>query len=605
MGIIIIALEKYNEGLKPLKNFVDYKPFIRRLVNDLQTERATLKSTCELLLISLSISNTELACLLADPASSAWREQSLVKELKQRLQSSYTVFLNILEEIAGTLGTLANIIGFDSEGQPFPDFVKKRKRYWKRFSACLALKEHEALILRVKRANGSLSDLVKNSLALELPRSHRKNQKASFRDVRDCAQRLHTALRSRWPCSCSVAHHAELRLERRVWDQPPSFRVTFPITVTPSDAVPSRWHETEIKSSSSTAIDTSAMTCNGNLCDAFIDTEPVSSSTIITNSTTINPISTPRKSSLATLQDRFKSKERKRVGFAAVTTGVQVANLHFADVKAAQSHAEVKQQAKHIDDLCSILRHTNEGSANSLLGQFAHDQCQYEMVSISQQVRSENDTTTFHDMLLNHQQEAPSPGDNDTSPSTSSLSGYTSRLTRKARLQLAVILASTTLQLHTTPWLDSDWSGKDVLFRQGSFDSPYISHAFMKSEQPPSMHNSLQPQWGPVRNLTIFRLGILLLELSLGKPLGTWKSNEPEERYQDFVRASKLVGALMNEESQSYIGATQACIYGNFGSKAKDLNLEDDAFRRAVYEDVVLPLEQDLQYFCQGIGQPC
>ncbi|KAI4096935.1 MAG: hypothetical protein LQ344_000738 [Seirophora lacunosa] len=387
LPLIIIALEKYNEGLKPLKNFVDYKPFIRRLVNDLQTERATLKSTCELLLISLSISNTELACLLADPASSAWREQSLVKELKQRLQSSYTVFLNILEEIAGTLGTLANIIGFDSE--------------------------------------------------------------------------------------------------------------------------------------------------------------------------------------------------------------------------AAQSHAEVKQQAKHIDDLCSILRHTNEGSANSLLGQFAHDQCQYEMVSISQQVRSENDTTTFHDMLLNHQQEAPSPGDNDTSPSTSSLSGYTSRLTRKARLQLAVILASTTLQLHTTPWLDSDWSGKDVLFRQGSFDSPYISHAFMKSEQPPSMHNSLQPQWGPVRNLTIFRLGILLLELSLGKPLGTWKSNEPEERYQDFVRASKLVGALMNEESQSYIGATQACIYGNFGSKAKDLNLEDDAFRRAVYEDVVLPLEQDLQYFCQGIGQPC
>lgn len=600
MDMTIIALEKYNEGLKPLKNFVDYKPFIRRLVNDLQTERATLKSTCELLLISLSISNTELACLLADPASSAWSEQSLVKELKQRLQSSYTVCLNLLEEIASALGTLAYTIGFDSEGQPFPDFVQKRKRYWKRFSACLALKEHEALIFRVKHANGSLSDLVKNSLALELPRLHRRNQKASFRDVRDCAQRLHTALRSKWPCSCSAAHRAELRLERRVWDQPPSFCVTFPITLTPSDAVPSRWHETEIKSTSSTAIDTSAMTRDGNHCDAFIDTEPISSSTIITNSTTVNPISTPRKSSLATLQDRFKSKERKRVGFAAVTTGVQVANLHFADVKATQSHVEVKQQAKHIDDLCSILRHTEEGPANSLLGQFAHDQSQYEMVSISQQVKSANDTTTFHDMLLNHQQEASSPGEND-----SSLSGYTSRLTRKTRLQLAVILASTTLQLHTTPWLDSDWSGKDVLFRQGSFDSPFISHPFMKPEQTPSIHNPLQPQWGPVRNLTIFRLGILLLELSLGKPLGTCKSNEPEERYQDFVLASKLVGDLMNEESQSYIGATQACIYGNFGSKAKDLNLEDDAFRRAVYEDVVLPLEQDLQYFCQGIGQPC
>ncbi len=45
--ILVSALEHYNEGLKPLKNFVRYQQFIKDLVLDLGTQRAMFQNTLE------------------------------------------------------------------------------------------------------------------------------------------------------------------------------------------------------------------------------------------------------------------------------------------------------------------------------------------------------------------------------------------------------------------------------------------------------------------------------------------------------------------------------------------------------------------------------
>lgn len=53
LPLIISCLEHYNEGLKPLKDFVNYRETIERLANDLLTQKWELSHTCERLVVCL------------------------------------------------------------------------------------------------------------------------------------------------------------------------------------------------------------------------------------------------------------------------------------------------------------------------------------------------------------------------------------------------------------------------------------------------------------------------------------------------------------------------------------------------------------------------
>lgn len=47
LPLIINCLEHYNEGLKPLRNFFNYRETIERLASDLLTQKWELFHTCE------------------------------------------------------------------------------------------------------------------------------------------------------------------------------------------------------------------------------------------------------------------------------------------------------------------------------------------------------------------------------------------------------------------------------------------------------------------------------------------------------------------------------------------------------------------------------
>ncbi|KAL8703496.1 MAG: hypothetical protein Q9225_008117, partial [Loekoesia sp. 1 TL-2023] len=177
----VLALEHYNEGLKPLKDFVRYKSLIEELADNLDTQWTRLKSTCEKLLTGLTIYDEDLPHLLDDPTSSVWRKEYLVYQLKNRLQDSYPTFLRILDKLAGILQSLTNQIGLDGQGRPQWADRRTHKRCWSRFTTCLRRKEHEDLISRMARENDFLQHLTADSLHLESPRSHRQNQKKSFK----------------------------------------------------------------------------------------------------------------------------------------------------------------------------------------------------------------------------------------------------------------------------------------------------------------------------------------------------------------------------------------------------------------------------------------
>jgi hypothetical protein len=173
------------------------------------------------------------------------------------------------------------------------------------------------------------------------------------------------------------------------------------------------------------------------------------------------------------------------------------------------------------------------------------------------------------------------------------------RLTRQKRYKVACILASSLLQLQTTPWLRGNLTKNNIFFyHQGSevlVDQPYISHSFLSTK---SCHRSLgdsvaevQSHAPPRGNLN--SLGIL--ELCWGQAI----ENQTELRRKhlssdgraiegtDYLTAIDWLDTV-DEEEPKMLPIIKWCIFCLFEGKP---NWADTKFTQAVYANVVRPLE--------------
>lgn len=241
-----------------------------------------------------------------------------------------------------------------------------------------------------------------------------------------------------------------------------------------------------------------------------------------------------------------------------------------------------------IDNLCSALEAVERPHPDVAVGCLVHETQRYSLHAIAKPCTlSPNDIISLHDVLRYGQQTENEYKAAQLLPQWS----------RKYRLQLAVILASTVLQLHTTPWLSEQWGGEHILFRYGSTEAPYISKMF-SSQTAEQTESASTSHPNPIRNKSIFYLGVLLLELSRNKPLKYFVTENDPLQFTDFWVARRVVEGLGDEEGMNYLSATRACINCDFGSRIPKPSLDNDAFREAVYRDVVVPLEEELEFFC-------
>lgn len=117
LPLIISALEHYNEGLKPLKDFIRYKQVIRELVVDLGTQRALFRNTLEKLLSGSVASDVTLALLLEHPGGERWQDGELALDLKRRLQGSFTVYMESVRDMDNLTEVLKDKMGLDAGGK--------------------------------------------------------------------------------------------------------------------------------------------------------------------------------------------------------------------------------------------------------------------------------------------------------------------------------------------------------------------------------------------------------------------------------------------------------------------------------------------------------
>jgi len=146
--------------------------------------------------------------------------------------------------------------------------------------------------------------------------------------------------------------------------------------------------------------------------------------------------------------------------------------------------------------------------------------------------------------------------------------------TKQERLQLALILASTMLQLHTTPWLNERWGKSDIRFlrqpggsRAPLIEQPYISKSFRSSK---ALHSTCavsnkSPSASVIRNKSVFDLGVLLIELYYNKSLEQMQTPEDLDdngkvnAYTSLVTANRLIPEVYAEAGVRYGHAVRRC----------------------------------------------
>ncbi|KAL8926546.1 MAG: hypothetical protein Q9208_002873 [Pyrenodesmia sp. 3 TL-2023] len=178
-------------------------------------------------------------------------------------------------------------------------------------------------------------------------------------------------------------------------------------------------------------------------------------------------------------------------------------------------------------------------------------------------------------------------------------------LSRKARLQTAVTLASSVLQLDGSSWLKTGWSSGDIFFHNhtGQLSSvpgqlyPYLAwqpccHDGMPPVEQLHLGNHL------IRSEALLALGQTLIELCFGRTLAEmrkpedWESDETATRLRTAIRLRNVVE---DEMGAPYGDVVRRCLFPPFD--VRELSLDIEEVQQMVLDGVVTPLVEDLNNF--------
>lgn len=175
------------------------------------------------------------------------------------------------------------------------------------------------------------------------------------------------------------------------------------------------------------------------------------------------------------------------------------------------------------------------------------------------------------------------------------------RFPKRDRVRLAVVLASSVLQLHETPWLDDNWGIDNIHFveRPGMtlYDQPFVSRSLDASST--SSTTSVPKHLARmIQNQPLFALGVALIELWYGESLSELHEVDdgpldPTDMQGNFITrlniAYRLADELADDAGAKYSDAVRRCIRCDFSLRSN--SLENVQFQKAVFQGVVAQLK--------------
>lgn len=245
-----------------------------------------------------------------------------------------------------------------------------------------------------------------------------------------------------------------------------------------------------------------------------------------------------------------------------------------------------QSSSKHIEDFCSALCASKRDDREiGLLIDEANDKQHHMLYRASTVVGSQTSSRSLKDLLTSQR------GSNDEA------------LSRKDRLQIAVVLASSVLQLDGTSWLKRGWSSVDIFFhyKDGQVSEhtyPYLAWQSCCNTDVASPFELLSISNYMIRSDILLALGLTLVELCWGRTLANMgkpedvDTNEIASRLKTAIRFSPRV---YDEMGILYGDVVRRCLLQSFD--VRELSLDIEEVQQMVLDDVVTPLVDDLNNF--------
>jgi len=406
----------------------------------------------------------------------------------------------------------------------------------------------------LRRANSSLHRMTTQTISLESLQNSSKPEGHSipnFSVINDRAQGFHSALKSGWQCSCHSDHSVNLRLENRMHD------VQSDENSDDEDSMHEPFHVVFRYSHPEQKIELNP--CENALHGGSAEKDPWSWEEADVHITV---------------------EEQSGLGTNTCGKGVRFANKAQ---KAVQAALDPMPNLQPIHSLCAAIGTWQQPQRDVCLSLLANEYVKQKYGILIYPSKSPPvDTEEW--MIYSLRSVLHDPA-----------------FARRNRLQLAVTLASSVLQLHETPWLNNSWGKDDILFikRAGAtaYDHPFVTQRFEHDEQSSPSACETSSISRIIRNQALYALGISLIELWYGKPLAALQIREDQaelDAMTEWNTADRLVEELYNEAGGRYSDAVRRCIRCDFDRRAS--SLVDVAFQRAVYQGVVIQLKETFDF---------
>jgi hypothetical protein len=430
---------------------------------------------------------------------------------------------------------------------------------------------YEDLVARIKENNRALKQLTSQSIRLERSRRGR-TRGLRLNHLRKYALDIYKAVESAFKCKCKNQHQAGLSLTRGDEEQPQSLNLhgDHPFKVLVSGGSMQSPHDISWKQ---LRLEVIAMAQN-------------------------EPISPPVLSVLQT--------KTRRVGFTdQMKSKVSVAL--FREPQPSSQHLVLKSTALAAS---SSKNHPDPALKDSSMTEQILDLCEKLRRNTSPLLGMISDKYTKFMVHCPVQPTAVLP--RRTVSLGEILNGKAPALPHipfMERLHMAATVSSAVLELHHTPWMQSEPSKHSILVFADSrrlHTTAFVATQIKDlSPDPISEENETLPPY--IENKALFILGILLIELLFGASIETLRTDKdptPSSNKSDWEMKYSIATRLLKDESilleggPSYESAVRSCIKCNF-DQFRNMNLEEDEFRQAVYERVVAVLED----IPRGFGQ--
>ncbi|KAI8681050.1 hypothetical protein NCS55_00354800 [Fusarium keratoplasticum] len=545
--LVISTLENYGAGFSTLQRFRKYRRELQSLIRNLETERIKLQNVCEKLLIGL-VPHSRIETLINNPMGDLWREEETLRKIQFRLGKGYKMFEATMSDLKTTIDEMARRIDCQKDGM-----VSGLKRA----VFTLSRSQYADLLSEIRGSISNLENLTDRNMELEPARRGRSRGKL-FVLLRAMSESLYRALGSSLNCACG--HSIGLGLESRTTEVFPlddedsimsstTFKIAFSYAENPENSA--IWEEIRVKPSVVAAR--------------------------ATFSAGLPMPSTPPSTRQGKKSVRFASSSG---GSSSATMLIQTQSSMAAMSLSVSVPCATPGMGLPVMDHLSLCQRIKVGGKQTGIGSYG---------------------TILDNLALGVKEYSLSPirfSDYSYGPCHSVISlreilerkDDSMHLPYRDRLHLAVVASSSILQLHGNPWLPDTLTSSDIFFLKKQ-DYPIYSRPFLLRNNSASAGKGKETS-PPFCNPALWSLGVLLIELILGRTLASFRPQEKSGPLIDYSTAHRLLGEI-RMASSNYGTAVTRCLGGELHNNSYCSGSED--FCQEVYSGVISLLERDLE----------